>query len=288
MSRESSRLMPPHDSEMPALGVLHHRPLAITVALNDVIAAFRNFEFWGSLGWMETRRRYRRTVLGPFWATASMAIFVGTIGILYAYLWHQDVKIYLPYLVSGLLAWQLIAGIVTESNSAFINAEGAIKQVNLPLSIFVLLAVYRNVILFGHNLVVYVVVAILMSINVSWNTLLLIPAIVLVIVNGWWVGIILASACTRFRDVQQLIQNIMQILLFVTPVLWPIEQLGSRGLLFVVLNPMYHFIQITREPLLGNSPAISHWIYAVCTAVVGWLLTLVLFGRIRQRLVYWL
>ena len=83
--------------------------------LRDVRLGISNWDLWGRMGIWEVRRRYRRTVLGPFWATLSMAIFIGSLGFLYAKLWNQDVANYLPYLTTGFLAWMPISAMVAES-----------------------------------------------------------------------------------------------------------------------------------------------------------------------------
>src|SRR5579871_139282 len=80
---------------------------ALRVALIDIIAGTWATEIWGRLGWRETKRRYRRTVFGPFWSTLSLAIFVVTLGVVWSNLWHIDPKTYLPFLTSGMLCWAL-------------------------------------------------------------------------------------------------------------------------------------------------------------------------------------
>jgi lipopolysaccharide transport system permease protein len=54
------------------------------------------------------------------------------------------------------------------------------------------------------------------------------------------------------------------------------------------LNPFYHFIQIVRAPLLDQEPSLENWVVSISIAVVGWIVTLMLFGRYRRRIAYWL
>jgi ABC-type polysaccharide/polyol phosphate export permease len=77
----------------------------------DFTEGILNYKLWGRLGLQEVRRRYRRTVLGPFWASLSMAIFISALGFLYAKLWGQDPAEYLPFLTTGFLAWIPMAAV---------------------------------------------------------------------------------------------------------------------------------------------------------------------------------
>ena len=259
-----------------------------SVALGDIYEGMIGWRMWGRLGWQETKRRYRRTTFGPFWTTLSLGIFMITLGILWSELWKQDTKTYLPFLSAGLLSWALVATIITESCTAFTAGEGLIKQMRFPYTYLTCSVVWRNVIVFFHNLVIFVCVAIYASIPVTWATLLVVPGLVLVAVNGVWIGTLLGLFCSRYRDLQQVITSILQVSMFVTPIFWAPEQLGPRFLKFVDYNVLFHYVDVIRSPLLGRLPSL--WTYKVlllCT-VIGWVVTLMIYSRFRRRLPYWI
>jgi ABC-type polysaccharide/polyol phosphate export permease len=93
------------------------------IALVDVIAGVRAVDIWGRLGWRENKRRYRRTVFGPFWTTLSLAIFVIALGLVWSNLWHNDPKAYLPFLTSGMLCWVLFSTICSEGCAGIVGSE---------------------------------------------------------------------------------------------------------------------------------------------------------------------
>src|SRR5437762_11454589 len=97
--------------------------LLVTTGPADLIDGLKRYDLWGRLGWLEVKRRYRRTVIGPFWSSISLAIYVIAVGILGSGLWNQSVNEYLPFLVSGMLAWMFVSTIVTESCGLFINGS---------------------------------------------------------------------------------------------------------------------------------------------------------------------
>ena len=92
------------------------------VAIADIVNGARNWDMWGRLGWREVKRRYRRTVVGPFWTTLSLAIFVVVLGVVWSRLWNQDPKTYLPYLTSGMLTWVMFSSFCTEGSATFFAA----------------------------------------------------------------------------------------------------------------------------------------------------------------------
>lgn len=241
---------------------------------------------WGRLGWQDIRQRYRRSKLGPFWLTISMGALAGALGVLYSALFKIAVADYLPFVAAGLIVWGLISGLIADGCTAFIEAESIIKQAQVPLSIHVYRAVWRNLIMFVHNIVIFVLVAVLFSIRPGWATLLAFPGVVLVCLNGAWIGLLFGLVSARFRDVPQVVASVLQIAFFLTPVFWKPDLLPDRAILLDV-NPFFHLLEVVRTPLLGRMPAPTTWIAALAVTICGWLVTCILYGRRRGRIAYW-
>ena len=123
---------------------------------------------------------------------------------------------------------------------------------------------------------------------IGFNNLLVIPGLILLMINGAWITMLLGLTCLRFRDVQQVVTSLIQVSMFVTPIFWPIDQLkGTRRMVFVEMNPLYHLVQIVRAPLLGQMPSALSYAVVILVAVVGWALTYFLFKQFRKRMAYW-
>ena len=75
----------------------------------DLLAGVRAWPLWTMLGWNDIRQRYRRSVLGPFWITISMAIFIALLGVIYSHIFNIGLKTYLPYLSLGYIIWGFIS-----------------------------------------------------------------------------------------------------------------------------------------------------------------------------------
>jgi ABC-type polysaccharide/polyol phosphate export permease len=258
------------------------------IALIDVISGVRAINIWGRLGWRETKRRYRRTAFGPFWTTVGLALFVATLGLVWANLWHRDAKTYLPYLTSGMVCWVMFSTICTEGCSSFIVSETLLKQLRISYTLLACTNVWRNAVLFLHNLSIYVVIVLWAGLTIHWSTLLFIPGFALFCLNAIWITLLLGTLCARFRDVQQLVSTLLQISLFLTPIFWSPDQLTGRTAIVAELNPLYHLMSVIRDPLLGKAPEPLHWFALILMAMVGWSLTIYLLTKFRQRIVYWI
>ena len=261
-------------------------PSQASLALLDIIQGARARYLWGLLGWQDIRRRYRRSVLGPFWLTISMGVLVGALGTLYGALLKVGISDYVPFLALGFIIWTLISGVITDGCSAFISAESIIKQVGLPLSVHVYRLVWRHLVIFFHNAAIFVVVAAVFAIWPGWAGLLALPGLVLLCLNGIWVGLLLGIISSRFRDVPPLVASIVRILFFVTPIIWMPELMPGRALV-LDFNPFFHFVDVVRAPLLGQVPGSVSWIAVLGITLGGWLVTFEFFRRYRRRIAYW-
>lgn len=134
---------------------------------------------------------------------------------------------------------------------------------------------------------IYVLVALWFGIWPGLTGLLAIPGAVLVVLNLGWIGLLLSSVCARFRDIPEIIRNIIQLMFFITPIFWEPSMLPERAVL-VDANPFFHLIEVIRAPLLGRVPALSSWLFLAAGVVVGWMATIAFFTRFRRRIAYWL
>ncbi len=253
----------------------------------DLAEGLSKWRLWSLMGWQDIRQRYRRSILGPFWLTLSMGVLVGTMGVLYGVLFDLPIDDYLPFLALGFVSWRLISESITEGCTAFIDSEHLIKHVKLPFSTFVYRVLWRNLIIFAHNFVIYLVVALVFAIRPGTTALLVLPGLALIAANAVWIGLLLGMVCTRFRDVPQIVTSLLQIAFFLTPIIWTPELLSGR-IAFVHGNPFFHFVELVRAPLLGHAPTMLSWAVALGVAAGGWCVTLLFFRRFRSRIPYWL
>jgi ABC-type polysaccharide/polyol phosphate export permease len=260
-----------------------------TSAWDDLYNGLTRVDLWGRIGWLDVKRRYRRTKIGPFWSSMTLAIYVGSVGFVGAGLWKQDVYVYLPFLTSGMLVWTLISVGITEACMLFVQGHALFRNVRFEYSILVYALVWRNLILFIHNAAVYVLVVLIFNRSLlSSVALVALPGLALVLANLAWISLLIGLVCLRFRDVQPLVQTAIQIAMLITPIFWePSSLSGYSQFFYVQLNPIFRLIDVVRTPLTGNIPTASSYIACVVITITGWLITYYMFRNFRRRIAYW-
>jgi ABC-type polysaccharide/polyol phosphate export permease len=249
----------------------------ITIALRDIAAGMRRYNLAGMLGWQDVRQRYRRSALGPFWLTISMGVMIGTIGIVFGEIFKAPMTYFLPFLAAGMIVWSFMTSVVMEGCTGFIVAEGIIKQMPIPMFVHVQRLVWRNILILGHNIVIFPLVLLVVGRPLSWLVLMAVPGFVLVVINVTWLAFVLSILCARYRDLSQIVANALQVAFYVTPIMWLPSSLPSHvGTYLIKFNPAYHVMCLVRSPLLGEWPTLINWIVSLSLAVAGWLVTLLI------------
>lgn len=259
------------------------------MAWKDISSAMRRYPLVGMLGWQDVKQRYRRSALGPFWLTISMGVMIATIGLVFGNLFKTPMQEFLPFLTVGMIVWTFMSSVIAEGCLGFVAAEGVIKQLPLPLFIHILRVVWRNFLILAHNIVIFPLVLIAVGKPVGLEAFISIPALLLVIVNLCWVVLILAILCARYRDLPQMVNSLLQVIFYLTPIMWLPTLLPARGNSnLLIWNPLFHLIEIVRAPLLTSPMSVLNWEVSLGLAIVGWSFALAFYGRYKTRIAYWL
>jgi lipopolysaccharide transport system permease protein len=255
-------------------------------AILDFFSAVRHYRIWFELARIEVRQRYRRSVLGPWWISLSMLIFILAMGAVFSRVFHQGLAEYIPFFTAGFLAWSLISMSLNEATEIFRANESFIKQVRLPLNLYILKHLTRHFLYFCHNFFVYIIIMLYFHLNPGWTVLWAIPGFLLLFLNLYWLCLLVALLSTRYRDMAPLVASCIQIAFFVTPISWMPKLIGIHSWL-LKLNPLVYFIGAIRNPLTGQAVSLHTWGYDIATAVVGCALTFLIFACVRSRVPFW-
>ena len=260
----------------------------VAAAFADVGDGFADWRMWLLLGMNDIRQRYQRSRVGQFWITLSMLVTIAALGGVYSYLFRTSLRDYLPHLAIGMVAWALIASMVTDACTVFTGAESYLRQVPMPKSIFVHRMLVRNLIVFAHNILIVPLLYVALAVRPGWPILLAPVGLLIVTVNGFWIGLLVGTLCARFRDLPQIVASFMQIAFFVTPVMWKADQLPPQVSWVVDVNPFAGLLHLVRDPFLGVVPDAAAYASSIGLLVVGLAVTIPFFARFRSRIVYWL
>lgn len=276
-SFDSSRLAEIQSSE----------PSPLLLALQDIASGTAKSWIWVTLAMQDIKLRYRGSTLGPFWLTISTIVLMCSMGLIYSTLFSMDVKSYLPYLGLGFITWGYISSTVNEGCGTFTNAESVIQTVPMPFFVHAWRTVCRNIIVFAHNIIIIPVLLIVFQIPITWRIFELVPALAFYVLNGLWISVFFGMLSARFRDVPPIITNFLQVLFFLTPVIFPVSAMGHFRS-FADFNPAFAAIDVVRAPLLGVPTNDYSWPMLTAITVTGCVGTLLIFARFRSRIAYWI
>lgn len=231
--------------------------------------------------------RYRRSVLGPFWQSLATALGVVGLGLLWSQLLNMDKQTFIPTLTAGMIIWQMLSGILVESCGLFVRQASVIRNVVMPLSVHPLSIVIRYLVNFAHSLMVFVIVAIVMKIDVNWNTLMFIPSMGLVVINMLWLSFVFGVVGARYRDLEYGVASIMPMLFLVSPVMYSLKSLPFSSVI-LVYNPFTYLIEVLRAPMLGHVATLHTYIVLTIMAAIGWLLAFWVLHKAKLRLPFWI
>lgn len=249
----------------------------------------RELTLAGLLGWQDVRQAYRRSALGPFWITAGIAVQISTMGIVFGLIFKTELSDYLPFLAVSIIFWGFVSSVLSDGCMSFIVAEPIIKQLNVSMFIHVLRVIWKNILILGHNVVILPLVFLAVWHGVGWELILVIPGFVLLVTNLSWIALLLGILSARFRDMPPIVNSLLTIAFYITPVMWFPSLIGDNTLahLMLGLNPFYHLLQIVRLPLLGGFPTLENWGIALLLAVLGWAFAILMFKKFRTQIAYW-
>lgn len=242
----------------------------------DALNGLKLWRVWGYLAINDLRARFARSTLGVAWILVSFAIWAGGVGFIYARLFELETSTFVPFLTVGFALWGFITGSFVESSMTFLGAAGYVKQFNLPKQIYVYRSVMAQAISLSLSLVVCIlVIAIFGRLTLS-GVVFALPGLLLLLAAATLHAFISAYMTPYLRDFPHAMGSFMNVIFFVTPIIFPAEMLEQRGLgMIYQFNPFYYLLEVVREPLLsGTMPGMDIWggalVYVAVLALFAW------------------
>jgi ABC-2 type transport system permease protein/lipopolysaccharide transport system permease protein len=239
--------------------------------------------FWA---WLDTTCQYRRSRIGPFWETVNVAVMIAGLTLVSSTVFGGNIVGHMGYIGTGIIAWTAISAMITEGPSTFVRSSSLITSTSIDSEVYVGRTVFKILITFAHHLIIFVIGAIFLIVPLGWTSLLAIPGIALLFANGFWMVTVLAFVCARFRDLELIVRNLLQLAFFVTPVFWDYQQVAIDRRSLVDLNILFHFLEIIRAPLLGHVPSSQNYLVVLVVTVLGSMFAFFVRRRMRHELAF--
>jgi lipopolysaccharide transport system permease protein len=225
------------------------------------------------LTWRDVLVRYKQAILGVAWAVFQPFITMVVFTLVFNQLLDvksPDPKV--PYEVfsfSGLLAWQFFSGALSRSGVSLVGNAALLTKVYFPRLVIPLSAVLAGLVDFAVSFVILLVLMASFGMAPGWQIVFLPLFLLLAVASALAVSLWLSALNVLYRDVQYIIPFLVQVWMFVSPVIYPIDKIPARLRIVFSLNPMTGVIGGFRWALLGERPPDNYmWVSIAVVAVL--------------------
>jgi lipopolysaccharide transport system permease protein len=215
------------------------------------------------LVWRDIAVRYKQTILGWAWAILQplmmMMIFTLIFGRFAQIKPPKDIP-YPVFVFAGLIPWTLFSQGLAHSALSLVNQQQLLTKVYFPRLFVPVAAACVFLVDLLVSLVIYAVILLSYGVTPSWGVVWLPFLILLTLVATLSYGVTLAALTVFYRDFKHIVPFLVQILMFLTPVIYPVEYVGPRWQLALSLNPIFGILNAYRSALLGfdwNIPSLA-------------------------------
>ncbi len=251
------------------------------------IQSLKNRNLWYELAQTKMRARFNRTVLGPFWEIFGSLFLLLLLAFLWSKLWNKNFLDFFTYLYVGFSLWRIILSSVTDANGLFsITYNSLIKNIYIHPFVLCIASTYKNLVTLLLNLPLIIIILIINDQIHLMSLLYLILFLIFYFVSAICVTFLFSILCLKFRDLEHTINVFFGILFFFTPIIWEVDQLGSK-LLLIQPNILYHYIEFFRGGLINGSVNSLSIILVIITTVLLLILSLYLSKKFKNKLTYW-
>jgi lipopolysaccharide transport system permease protein len=234
---------------------------------------------------------YKQTILGPLWyliqpllTTITFTVIFGSI----ASLPTDGLPQFLFYM-SGTVVWSYFASCLTKTSETFVNNANLFGKVYFPRLAVPVSILFSNLITFLIQFAMFLVFILYFvlrgtPIQFNWLWIALSPVLMLMMAGlGLGFGIIISSLTTKYRDLRFLVQFGVQLLMYATPVIYPVSSIPARFQWIILANPMTPVIEAFRFAFLGAGTVnINSLLYSFGFMLVVVIIGSIIFNRVEQ------
>jgi len=260
----------------------------VIAGFEELLGGIRHWRVSHLIGVRDLRHRYARSKLGQLWLTLSTAIMIGALGAVWSLLFKQPLHEMMPFIGVGLIIWNYLSQVLIDCTSIFVSQGNLYRNQKMNFSVSIYSVIYKNTIMLAHSLIIIVVLIVAFDVPVNWYLLQIVPAFGLTWVGMVWFGYLIAMTCVRYRDIIQVITTWLSVLFYITPVMWKPDFLPRQYHWIIEVNPLAQFLEILRNPLLGQPVSSYAWLSTTVIALGGCLIALVVIGRYQRRIIFWM
>lgn len=249
--------------------------------LRNIVNPAKKIDLALSLAWDDVMMRFSRTVLGPFWIVISNIALIGGIAVVFGGIFNTPIKEYVIYVTIGIALWTFLSSVITGSTDYLKSGREMLFTYDLPWSIQIIRKVFvEAMVLFIHVLIAIPVIIFAQN-DASWIDLVALLGVFMNIGFGLGLALIISSYGIRYQDLSHALTSVMLFLFLFTPVFWEADALGETRSAIIHYNPLFHFLEISRAPILYDT--IPWESFAITGVVTVLTIAIGLFIYIKRR-----
>ena len=206
----------------------------------------------GELMARDIKIKYRRSVLGVLWTLLNPLLMMVVLSVVYSNLFKFDIENFSLYLLSGQVMFNFYSDATTSSMNAILGSASLIKKIYVPKYLFVLSRVCSSVINFLAAFLAMILVMLALRVELHYTVFLSFVPVVLLVIFSLGIGLILSAITVKFRDVMHLYSVFVTVIMYLTPVIYPMSILPDWLKIIVKANPLTNYLTMFRDVMLNN------------------------------------
>lgn len=197
--------------------------------------------------------KYRKSVLGVLWTLLNPLLMMIVLSVVFSNLFKFDIDNFPLYLLSGQIIFNFYNDSTSSAMSAIIGNAALIKKVYVPKYLFVISRVFSSFINLMASFTALMLVMVATRAELHWTVILSLVPLALLMVLSLGIGLILAALTVKFRDIMHLYSVFTTVLMYLTPVIYPMSILPEWLEKIVLLNPLTNILMMFRDVMINNT-----------------------------------
>jgi len=220
---------------------------------NEFKDCLLDYKYWSHFSLINTKIKYRDTVIGPFWNIISQTILILAIAFGYSSFFNNEKLIdFIYYTAIGLFIWIFAINCLNDSTSILDNKKNIILEQNINIKFFIFELIFSNFIIYLHSFIIIFILFFISTIKINIYILVSFFGLFIILINIIFLTYSIMILSVIFKDVKKIIENLLVILFFSTPIIWSEELMNEKLRFMLNFNPCYHLLNIFRNPLLNK------------------------------------
>lgn len=230
--------------------------------------------------------KYRRSILGYLWSLLNPLMMMAVLTFVFSNVFRFDIENYPLYLILGQVLWSFFNESTTMAMYSVLANGALIKKVYIPKFIFPISRVLSAFVTMSFSLIAIVIVMICTQTPFTWYIVLFPIPLFFLLVFCIGISMILSALSVYFRDIMHLYSIVTLAWMYLTPIFYPINIIPDKFVMFIVMNPMYHYITFFRDIVLyGTVPTVDTWIYCVLNSLLALFIGILVFKKLQRNFI---